>query len=224
MFSVVCASPAQPSVEAGGQTAPQATSATAPDSTPAPAQDQATAPPPQNPAPSQPAAIPAQESTGQVPTKTAPTKTAPRYHHRKRVLPLNCNPAPAAAGQTGSAPAPATADPPAAKSAATPCPPRKVIVRQGGTSEPSIQLAGGTPGDQTSHERDKANQMLGAARANLKKIAESQLTPNQQDMVNQIHQFIDQSRAAVNAGDLDRARTLAWKAQLLSEELVKPKQ
>jgi hypothetical protein len=95
-------------------------------------------------------------------------------------------------------------------------------VPQGGASEPSIQLAGGTPGKQTSHDRDTANQMLDATRANLKKIAGSQLNPNQQDMVNQIHQFMDQSKTAVDAGDLDRARTLAWKAQLLSEELVKP--
>jgi hypothetical protein len=95
-------------------------------------------------------------------------------------------------------------------------------VRQGGASEPSIQLAGGTPGDQTSHTLDTAKRMLGSTEANLKKIAGRQLTPNQQEMVNQIHQFIDQSKTAVDAGDLDRARTLAWKAQLLSEELVKP--
>ncbi len=95
-------------------------------------------------------------------------------------------------------------------------------MRQGGASEPSIQLAGGTPGDQTSHTLDTAKRMLGSTEANLKKIAGRQLTPNQQEMVNQIHQFIDQSKTAVDAGDLDRARTLAWKAQLLSEELVKP--
>jgi hypothetical protein len=41
-------------------------------------------------------------------------------------------------------------------------------------------------------------------------------------MVNQIRQFMEQSKAAVEAGDLERARTLAWKAQLLSDELVKP--
>jgi hypothetical protein len=99
-----------------------------------------------------------------------------------------------------------------------------VIVRQGGTSEPSIQLAGGAPGDQTSHARDTANQMLDTTQTNLKKIVGTQLNANQQDMVNQIHQYMDQSKAAVDAGDLDRARTLAWKAQVLSEELVKPKQ
>jgi hypothetical protein len=96
-----------------------------------------------------------------------------------------------------------------------------VIVRQGGTSEPSIQLAGGAAG-QTPHERDTANQMLGTTEANLKKVAGRQLTPNEQDMVNQARQFMEQSKAAVAAGDLERARTLAWKAQLLSEELVKP--
>ena len=93
---------------------------------------------------------------------------------------------------------------------------------QGGASDPNIQLAGGAPGDQTSHERDTANQMLAATQANLKQIAGRQLTPNQQDMVNQIRQFMGQSKAAVDAGDPDRARTLAWKAQLLSEELIKP--
>jgi len=97
-----------------------------------------------------------------------------------------------------------------------------VIVRQGGTSEPSIQLAGGAGGNQASQQKDTANQMLDTTQANLKKVDERQLNSDQQDMVKQIHQFMDQSKAAVDAGDLERARTLAWKAQLLSEELVKP--
>jgi hypothetical protein len=217
--SMVCASSALPS---SGHIAPQSASATNPENAPTqnpPPQDQATAPA-QNPPTSSPppsSATPAQKSSGQV-----QTKTAPRNHHRKRALPPNCKPAPtpSPAGQPGSAATPS--DPPATASAPTPCPPPKVIVRQGGASEPSIQLAGGTPGDQTSHTLDTAKRMLGSTEANLKKIAGRQLTPNQQEMVNQIHQFIDQSKTAVDAGDLDRARTLAWKAQLLSEELVKP--
>jgi hypothetical protein len=63
--------------------------------------------------------------------------------------------------------------------------------------------------------------MLGTTDANLKQIAGRQLSATQQDMVNQIRQFMDQSKAAVVDGDLERARTLAWKAQVLSEELVK---
>jgi hypothetical protein len=95
-------------------------------------------------------------------------------------------------------------------------------VRQGGTSEPSIQLVGGPSGEQATQQRNTANQMLAAADENLKKMAGRQLTASQQDMVNQVHQFMEQSKAATTAGDLDRARTLAWKAQLLSEELVNP--
>lgn len=95
-------------------------------------------------------------------------------------------------------------------------------MRQGGTSEPSIQLAGGAVGDQAAQQRQTAKQYLGATEANLKKIAGQHLTTAQQDMVNQIHQFMTQSKTAVAAGDLERGRTLAWKAQLLSEELVNP--
>ena len=64
--------------------------------------------------------------------------------------------------------------------------------------------------------------MLGTTEENLKKIAGRQLKPEQQDMVIQIRQYMEQSKSAVATGDLERARTLAWKAQLLSEELVKP--
>ncbi|HKH99920.1 MAG TPA: hypothetical protein VJ999_12495 [Candidatus Sulfotelmatobacter sp.] len=109
-----------------------------------------------------------------------------------------------------------------ATEATTPCPPAKKIVRQGGASDPNIQLAGGPGGQQASQERATANQMLGATEENLKKIAGRKLSSNQQDVVNQIHQFMEQSKTATAAGDLNRARTLAWKAQMLSEELAKP--
>ncbi|HWY04793.1 MAG TPA: hypothetical protein VNX60_14050 [Candidatus Acidoferrum sp.] len=85
-------------------------------------------------------------------------------------------------------------------------------------------MAGGTTGNQASPQRDAANQMLGSTEENLKKIAGRQLSSDQQDMVNQIRQFMEQSKRAVGDGDLERARTLAWKAQVLSEELVKPAQ
>ena len=93
-------------------------------------------------------------------------------------------------------------------------------MRQGGTADPSIQLAGGAGGDQAT--RARANQMLAATEENLKKIAGRQLAANQQDMLNQVHQFMTQSKSAIAAGDFERGRTLAWKAQLLSEELANP--
>lgn len=227
LVSLFCASSALPEVR------PQSAQQTAPVTKPetATTQDQGTAPTQNPPATAPPAATtPAKKPSG----KTQPTTTKrPVHHNKKRVIPVNCNSTPATAGQTASGsnsgsnqaqtdPA-ATATPaaPGTSSAPTNCPPPKVIVRQGGTSEPSIQLAGGAAG-QTSHERDTANQMLGTTEANLKKVAGRQLSPNEQDMVNQARQFMEQSKAAVAAGDLERARTLAWKAQLLSEELIKP--
>ena len=60
---------------------------------------------------------------------------------------------------------------------------------------------------------------------NLKKIAEMQLSlPAGQAMVIKRDQFMDQSKASVGSGDFERARTFAWKAQLLSEDLAKPEQ
>jgi hypothetical protein len=41
-------------------------------------------------------------------------------------------------------------------------------------------------------------------------------------MVNQVKQFMDQSKTAVAKGDLERGHNLARKAQLLSEELLRP--
>lgn len=94
-------------------------------------------------------------------------------------------------------------------------------MRQGGTSEPSIQLAGGV---QTTQQQNSVNQMLASTDENLKKLSGRQLDSSQQDVINQIRQFEDQSRAAAQAGDFERARTLAWKAQRLSQELVTPQQ
>lgn len=192
------------------------------------AQDQETATPP-----AQNSSAPSQApSSAATPPKPSPAKTpsttAKRRTHRKKALPPGCNSA-SPAGQPASGPNSTAAAPTAtgtapASGTSSPCPSPKVIVRQGGTSEPSIQLAGGAAGGQTANQRDTANQMLDATDANLKKIGSRQLSADQQGMVDQIHQFMDQSKTAVKDGDLERARTLAWKAQLLSEALVKPEE
>jgi len=66
------------------------------------------------------------------------------------------------------------------------------------------------------------NQLLGATNQNLKKTAGWQLNSSQQDTITQTRQFVKQSEDAVAEGDLERARTLAWKAELLSEDLIDP--
>src|SRR5271165_7167290 len=209
VLGVLCASPLLPAPPARRQTAPQAASAPKPDAAPTPdnptqdrptlgrptlarsTQDQGTPSPAQNPPTSSPSPLPA-GTPAQISSDQTRTATTPRYHHQKRVLPPNCNLATAAAGQApagstpGSSPpgsSPAQPDPAASKNAPVNCPPKKVIVRQGGMSEPSIQLAGGSQSDRKSHERDTANQMRESTQANLKKLAGHQLSPSQQDMV-----------------------------------------
>jgi hypothetical protein len=177
--------------------------------------------------------------------KPSQNKTA----QNKKVESVNCNPAPAAGtsapetsatGTSGPAPESApsgqatakgsvsgSAQRPANPPAPSNCPPQKpqkIVVDQGGTSEPSIQLAGDNNSAPLKGTNQCANagQCLQSAQQNLQKVAGRQLTSSQHDMVTQIQQFMDQSKKASDSGDLESARTLAWKAQLLSEELVNP--
>jgi hypothetical protein len=165
------------------------------------------------------------QSTATKPATSQNQTSASKHAHHKKTA-ADCVPAdsgaPASAstvkGTSGQAAASTNSS---AANAPLNCPPPKVIVRQGSTKEPSIELIGGATGDQQS-QRDLANQHLQATEANLKKIAVEQLNGNQQVLVAQIRQFMEQSRSAVQAGEFERADTLAKKAQQLSEELVKP--
>jgi len=156
---------------------------------------------PQNPASAQqsPAAT-APQTTTQTPT--------PKPRKRKLKKPVDANCAAAATKTGGTKPA-------------TDCPPPKTVVQNGGTSEPAVQItdAGGAA---QAQQRSTTDQLLGSAEDNLKKLAGQQLTPTQQDTVSQIRQYMQQSKEAVTAGDTERGRMLAQKAQLLSDELIKP--
>jgi hypothetical protein len=223
LFSIFSAPSA---VTPGHQTATREGPASKPTETTS-AQDQGAAPPAQNPPSASPpatAATPSTTAPEKASSRQAPPNSVKKTRHKKRVPSPNCVNSQATGSQAaGSSPSTSAEQATTAGSAATNCPPSKVIVQQGGTSDSSIQLAGGAAGTK-SPQRDTANQMLAATEANLKKISEQQLNSNQQDMVTQIRQFMQQSKAAVADGDLERARTLAWKAQLLSDELVKPPQ
>jgi len=218
---------ATPAHEEGGMS-----DQSAPPSASAPAAQGQTAVTSQTQAPNgnqSPPAGPAKPAAGQ------PHLSAKKPIHRKRAVASGCDAAAASGNSAPStadsatAPKPdrasaenASAQAPATATAAKNCPPAKIVVRQGGTAEPSIQLAGGKGGDEASQQRDATNQMLGLTETNLKKVAGQQLTASQQDSITQIRQFMEQSRNALEAGETERARTLAWKAELLSEDLVKP--
>ena len=181
-------------------------------------------------------AVPAQKPSSD--TKTPSIKSTPKKkatsssaHSKQKKTTPGCGASAATAGAatsgTQAADPSSTGNPSgqtsAATTTATNCPPPKIVVIQGGTSEPSVELAGGGQGKgQATQERATANQMAETAESNLKKLGERNLSANEQDTVSQVRRFLTESRAAVAAGDLERARTLAWKAQLLSEDLVKP--
>jgi hypothetical protein len=96
----------------------------------------------------------------------------------------------------------------------------KVVVRNGGTSDPTVQLSPKLSDDQASRKRDTTNDLLTATDAKLKEASGRQLSPAQQDTVAQIRSYVQQAKAATTEGDLDRAHNLAFKAHLLSDELA----
>ena len=189
---------------------------------------------PASPTPAPSASSPAQVSNGQEKTKA----TRGKRRNSKKTNAVNASPNPSPNCTPPAASNTATADATTTSSAQTPgapanaapanttpaakCPPEKKIVHEGGTTEPPIQLLGGPGGEQASHQRDTTDQLLGSVQNDLKKVAGRQLNSSQQEMVNQIQQFMEQSKAAVATGDVERGHNLAMKAHLLSAELVKP--
>ncbi len=103
-----------------------------------------------------------------------------------------------------------------------PCPPPKKVVHNGGSKEPAIKLTGDTAAGEAAEQRS-TEQLTSTAEANLKKISERELQPNQRETVKQIQEFLQQSKEAAAAGDLELAHNLAQKAQLLSDELANAK-
>ncbi len=186
------------------------------------------------PAQASPSATPI-SPTSQTPSASGQSNppTKPHRRHKKTIpdcsnAPTALNPAaggstesttPAGTGTTNASPTSADSN----KSSPTlkPCPPPKKVVRNGGTSEPAIQLLGGTGAEQAGQQRS-TEELTAATGENLKKVEGHQLSSSQQEMVNQIKQFMEQSKTAVAAGDLERGHNLALKAHLLSDELVKP--
>lgn len=167
----------------------------------------ATQSPPQQTSPPNPSA----PSGQQTPSTKAATK--PKAHRRKPKNTANMNCA-ATSQKKNSQNTPG-------KAVAANCPPQKTVVRNGGTSEPAEQLTEGERAAQ-AQQRSTTDQLLGSTEDNLKKIAGRPLTAAQKDMVSQVRLYIEQSKEAVTSGDTERGRMLAQKAQLLSDELVKP--
>jgi hypothetical protein len=97
----------------------------------------------------------------------------------------------------------------------------KVVVRNGGAKDNSGLLTPAMTQEQKLHSRENTAQLLATTDSNLKAVAGRQLSESQQGMLDQIRAYVQQSKTASDAGDLPRAHTLAYKAHLLSDELVR---
>lgn len=157
------------------------------------------------------------------PTASQNTPSNSQGHKRKRKKSVVTNCGDVGTNESVGADAQKKAPTNSTKSAGTttPCPPPKKVVTNGSTTEPAVQLTGGE-GNAQAQDRSTTDQLLGSTEENLKKISAKELTADQQDMVGQIRDYMQQSRAAVTSGDTERGRMLAQKARLLSDELAKP--
>jgi len=99
--------------------------------------------------------------------------------------------------------------------------PRKIVVREGGASEPAAQIAPDMTPAEAARQRQDAERLLASADDQLKVLAERALDPRQQETVGQIRNYMGGARSALQEGDLRRANTLAQKAHLLADDLVK---
>ncbi|HXA86912.1 MAG TPA: hypothetical protein VNZ47_17640 [Candidatus Dormibacteraeota bacterium] len=88
------------------------------------------------------------------------------------------------------------------------------------TPPPSGQISPGPSPADSTHSQISTDQLLQGAEANLNGITR-QLSRDEEAMRAQSREFIKQSRAAITENDLARAHTLAVKARLLSDELVR---
>jgi hypothetical protein len=88
---------------------------------------------------------------------------------------------------------------------------------RGGAPAMAPQL---TP-DESAAAQQQTDQSLRAAEANLGRFRGRALTPAQSEMAGKTRDFIRQSHQAASEKDWIRARNLAEKAQLLSEELLR---
>ncbi len=96
----------------------------------------------------------------------------------------------------------------------------RTIVHDGGTATSPGDILPGMNHDQAAQQRQAIEQLLQSTDVALKGITRT-LSSEERAMVDQIHSYIAQSRAAATDGDLLRANNLATKAHLLSDELVK---
>lgn len=98
-------------------------------------------------------------------------------------------------------------------------PPSRVMIQEAGPNSGSGPAATGAPGSDP-YPQNSTQQLLDSTENNLRNL-KRQLSAEEQSLVGQIQDYINESKKATQDGDNVRARNLALKARLLSDELVK---
>ncbi len=75
--------------------------------------------------------------------------------------------------------------------------------------------------EEAADAKQQTNQSLNIAEKNLATTQGKKLSPAQTDLASKVRSFVSDARDAARASDWVRARDLAKKAQVLSEELAK---
>jgi len=155
------------------------------------------------PAASAPSAQQPPSSSDQQPAPEASTKSSPAKKSKKK------------SPKDQPASTASTADKSTDKS-------KKKVVRHGGTDEPTTQISPSMTEAQAAKMRSNTATLLNETESNLQKLSGKNLPADQQETADQVRQFVEQSKEADQNGDLQRAASLANKAKLLSDALVKP--
>lgn len=151
-------------------------------------------------------------------TTQPPEKPAPAHPQRPHPPKKTGNEKSAAANDK---PAPGTEKPAGGNEKTTEAkniPPPRVVIQEGGTNGAPAQMSSGQK--QEAYNQSTTEQLLDGTAANLRNI-KPQLSAEEQSMLSHIRDFVTQSQQATKDGDAVRAHTLALKARLLSDELVK---
>ena len=96
----------------------------------------------------------------------------------------------------------------------------KNVIKEGGESSAPGQLSAGIPEGEATHQRRTTVQLREDTEKRLGSITR-QLSSSELAMVQQIHAYLTQSRAADADNDTERAYNLALKAHLLADELMR---
>jgi len=170
------------------------------------------------PTPAPPAEPPVETQPPPPPAETQPekTETAAEKPQPKKKPSAAKKPATPSGSTQGQQQTPAAGTAPASAPTQT----SKLVIQEGSAPNSQGQLAAGVALEDSSRNKQTTEQLLQSTEANLKSINRP-LSPEEQAMVAQIKEYMKQSRDATASSDAVRARNLALKARLLSDELVK---